>query len=170
MSRLIVSLFLVCSVLFSAAQESVKPAPAAKESDVKSSEAIVAALYDVISGPAGKRDWDRMRSLFTPEARLIAVGRARAGQIRQQTMTVEDYIRLSGPFLEERGFFEKEVYRKGETYLNIAHVFSSYESRAKADDAKPFERGVNSFQLMNDGKRWWIVTIYWQGEPVAAGA
>lgn len=25
-------------------------------------------------------------------------------------------------------------------------------------------RGINSIQLMNDGKRWWIVTIFWQGE------
>jgi hypothetical protein len=25
-------------------------------------------------------------------------------------------------------------------------------------------RGINSIQLLNDGKRWWIMTIYWQGE------
>src|SRR5688572_18845337 len=40
------------------------PIPAANPADVASIDAIVAALYDVISGPAGKkRDWDRMRSL-----------------------------------------------------------------------------------------------------------
>jgi hypothetical protein len=49
-------------------------APEAKPEDVKSPEAIVAALYDVISGPAGTRDWDRFRSLFTPEGRLIPNG------------------------------------------------------------------------------------------------
>jgi hypothetical protein len=32
------------------------------------------------------------------------------------------------------------------------------------EDAKPFQRGINSIQLMNDGKRWWVVTIFWQGE------
>jgi hypothetical protein len=47
---------------------------------------------------------------------------------------------------------------------NIAHVFSTYESKHAKDDEKPFARGINSFQLMNDGKRWWIVTIFWQGE------
>ena len=46
----------------------------------------------------------------------------------------------------------------------MAEVFSTYESRHDAGDPKPFERGINSFQLMNDGHRWWIVTILWQGE------
>ncbi|MGH9463690.1 MAG: hypothetical protein ACRD1X_21010 [Vicinamibacteria bacterium] len=41
--------------------------PASREvlaADVGSIDAIIGALYDVISGPAGDRDWDRMRSLF----------------------------------------------------------------------------------------------------------
>ncbi len=43
------------------------PRPTAKPSDVESVDAILKALYDVISGPAGqKRDWDRFRSLFLP--------------------------------------------------------------------------------------------------------
>jgi len=25
-------------------------------------------------------------------------------------------------------------------------------------------RGINSIQLWNDGKRWWIITILWQSE------
>jgi hypothetical protein len=25
-------------------------------------------------------------------------------------------------------------------------------------------RGINSFQLMNDGSRWWVVTIFWEAE------
>ena len=38
--------------------------------DVESIDAIIAAAYDVISGPAGqKRDWNRERSLFYPGAR-----------------------------------------------------------------------------------------------------
>lgn len=49
--------------------------PATDPADVGSKEAIVAAVYDVISGPVGEaRDWDRFRSLFIPEARLIATG------------------------------------------------------------------------------------------------
>ena len=48
--------------------------PPAKPDDVKSIDSIIAATYDVISGPAGDRDWDRFRSLLIPEARLIPVG------------------------------------------------------------------------------------------------
>ena len=39
---------------------------AARPADVASIDAIMRAVYEVISGPAGqKRDWNRMRSLFT---------------------------------------------------------------------------------------------------------
>ena len=139
--------------------------PAANPADVGSIDAIIAAVYDVISGPAGKkRDWDRMRSLFMPGARLIPTGPRPAGGYGSRALTVEDYITRGGPLLEKEGFFEAEVARRTESFGQIAQVFSTYESRHASSDAKPFQRGINSIQLMNDGKRWWIVTIFWQGE------
>lgn len=139
--------------------------PAANPKDVASMDAILAALYDVISGPAGqKRDWNRMRSLFVPGGRLIAAGKRPTGEVGHRMMDVEGYISASGPILESKGFFERESARRVETFGNIAHVFSTYEARQKADDEKPFARGINSIQLFNDGTRWWIVTIYWQAE------
>ena len=146
--------------------QSDKPsAPAANASDVASMDSIVAALYDVISGPAGKkRDWDRFQSLFIPGARLIPTGKRQSGEIGSRVSTAEGYAAANNKFLEENGFFEKEIARRTESFGNIAHVFSTYESRHKAEDAKPFARGINSIQLMNDGKRWWIVTVFWQGE------
>lgn len=153
------------------------PSPAANPADVDSLDHILAALYDVISGPAGKkRDWDRLRSLFIPGARMIpTVARRPPGtapdapltgkeEYAARVLTVEDYIARSGRFVEENGFFERESARRTEQFGHIAHVFSTYESRHKADDAKPFQRGINSLQLVNDGKRWWIVTIFWEGE------
>lgn len=151
---------LVTSLL---AQQTPAPTPAPRTSDVESVNAILAAVYDVISGPAGqKRDWDRMRSLFVPDAKMMATSIRRDGTMARRTMTVEDYIKSSGPMLEERGFFEKETARKLETYGNIAHAWSSYEARQKADDKDPFMSGVNSIQLWNDGKRWWVISIFWQ--------
>ena len=149
----------------SVAQTEKPSTPAANAADVSTMDAIVTSLYDVISGPAGKkRDWDRMRSLFIPGARLIPTGKRQSGEIASRVLTVEDYINGSSKALEEGGFFEKEISRRTELYGNIAHVFSTYDSRRKSDDAKPFARGINSIQLMNDGKRWWIVTIFWQAE------
>lgn len=132
-------------------------------------DAIIAAVYDVISGPAGKkRDWDRMRSLFITGARLIPTGPRQSGGFGSRVLTVEDYITRSSELLEKEGFFEKEVSRETDAFGQIAQVFSTYESRHKVDDAKPFARGINSIQLMNDGQRWWIVTIFWQGESEKA--
>lgn len=139
--------------------------PQARPEDVASMDAILAALYDVISGPAGKkRDWNRMRSLFLPEGRLMAVGPKKEGGFGYRVMDVDGYIKGSGNYLETNGFFEREVARVVEQFGEIAHVFSTYEARNKAEDAKPFMRGINSIQLMNDGKRWWIVSVYWEAE------
>jgi len=140
--------------------------PAADPKDVATMDSIVAAIYDVISGPAGqKRNWDRFRSLFVPGARLIPTGRnPQTGEVASRVRTPEEYIARSSPLLEQNGFFEREVSRRVEQFGNIAHIFSTYESRHKPEDEKPFARGINSIQLMNDGNRWWIVTIFWQGE------
>jgi hypothetical protein len=140
-------------------------APGPRASDVASLDAIMAALYDVISGPAGqKRDWDRMRHLFVPGARLIPAVYQKDSIPTLRELSVEDYIKNSGPWLEQNGFFEIEVARQVDRYGGVVHAFSTYESKRKADDAKPFMRGINSIQLFDDGKRWWIVTIFWEGE------
>src|SRR5262245_1793322 len=107
--------------------------------DVSSPEAIVAAVYDVISGPAGqKRNWERMRTLFVPEARMIPTGKRPSGEGTRRVLSVEDYIINSGPFLEKDGFFETEIGRKTEQFGNIVHVFSTYESKRTLADEKPF--------------------------------
>ena len=145
-------------------QTAVAPPPAANPADVSSADAIINAVYDVISGAAGKeRDWDRMKSLFIPGARLVATGRRQSGGYGSRVMTVDDYILSSGPYLIKEGFFENEIARRTESFGQILHAFSTYEARHKPGE-KPFARGINSIQLMNDGARWWVVTIYWQAE------
>ncbi len=136
------------------------------QADVASVDAILTAVYDVISGPAGEaRDWDRFRALHIDGARLIPTFRNReTGNTEHRVWTVEEYIERAGAQLEARGFFEQEIGRRTERYGNIVHAFSSYESRFKADDPDPFMRGINSFQLLYQGGRWWVVTIFWQPE------
>ena len=138
--------------------------PAANPGDVATMDAIIASLYDVISGPPGARNWDRFRSLFVPGARLIPTGRRQTGEIGSRVLAPEEYVTRSAPLIEKNGFFEREISRRTEKFGNIAHLFSTYESRHNKDDEKPFARGINSIQLMNDGKRWWIVTVFWQAE------
>jgi hypothetical protein len=155
-----------------AATAPAAPAPSAavgaRPADVATVDGIVAALYDVISGPAGQpRDWDRMRSLFAPEGRLMAVGARPEGVYALRTMTVEDYIGRNAKAFATMGFFEREAARSTEAFGQIVHVFSTYESRHAPGDAEPFQRGINSIQLVNDGKRWWIVNVLWRAEDAS---
>jgi len=144
------------------------PAPstpiAANPADVSSPDAIIAATYDVISGPAGERNWNRMRSLFLPSARLIRTAPQEAGGMTATSFTLEEYITRAGAYFMKSGFFEKESARHADQWGNIFQAFSTYESRHDLKDATPFVRGINSFQLFFDGKRWWVLTIYWQEE------
>mgnify|MGYP001764775408 CR=1 FL=1 len=141
------------------------PAVAARASDVASMDAILAALYDVISGPAGqKRDWDRFRSLFVPGARLIPTGGPAGQTPRAMVLTPDEYIQRVGAMLERDGFFEREIGRSVDSFGRITQVFSAYDSKRLPSDDNPFQRGINSIQLLNDGTRWWVVSVYWDAE------
>lgn len=167
-----VALWLVMYVCASAqnAQPSPPPTPAtvvaAKPGDVDSIEHIIAAVYDVISGPAGQRDWGRFNGLFYTGSRMIATRRDDKGDVAARVFTPEDYAKRGQDFFSKEGFFENSVANHMESWDSIAHVWSTYESR-HAKGEKPFARGINSFQLFNDGKRWWILSIYWEQEQPA---
>jgi len=136
--------------------------------DVSSIDAIIAATYDVISGPVEKRrDWARERSLFWPGARLIPTATVPGRNdvdLAPLLLDVDGYIERVEPIFARAGFYETEIARRTEQFGRIAHVWSTYESRYSPDDPRPFMRGINSIQLFHDGNRWWIVNIYWQHE------
>lgn len=159
------SLLLIIIAIHVSSFANTKDSIPANSNDVSSVGAIINAVYDVISGPAGeKRNWDRMRILFATDARMISTGKRPNGESTRKSMSVEEYISSSGSFLEKNGFFESEIGRKTEQYGNIVQAFSTYESKKTLQDEKPFMRGINSFQLWYDGKRWWVVTILWESE------
>lgn len=143
--------------------------PAARPEDVKSREALLAAIYDVISGPAGERDWNRFRSLFVPQARFTAVGRKPDGSVSVTLLGVDEFIGMAGAVFKSQGFYENAMVNRVQTFGNVSQVFSSYESRNEKG-GKPFERGINSIQMFDDGKRWWVLSILWdterQGNPL----
>ncbi len=142
-----------------------KPAtPAAKPADVVSIDAILAAVYDTISGPAGQpRDWDRFRSLFVPGARLIPTVKRPDGEFVSRVLDVETFIRSATENTKKQGFYEKAIANRIEQFANIAHVFSTYETRT-TPTGPVTGRGVNSLQLFHDGERWWIASATWQSE------
>jgi hypothetical protein len=173
MSKLVTAVLMLCLGLASlwvgaenaAAQTSPAPSPkpqssasatvpttSARPGDVDSIDHIIAAVYDVISGPAGPRDWDRFRSLYYPGARMIPSRRDDKGSITARVSSPDEYATRAQDFFSKEGFFENSVANRVEEWDHIAHVWSTYESR-HAKGEKPFARGINSFQLFNDGTR-----------------
>ncbi len=135
----------------------------ANPKDVQSLDAMVAAIYDVISGPPGARDWNRFNSLFATDARLIAVRVPKEGKPTLVVMTPKDYADKAGGYFLEHGFFEHELSRKTDSFGAMTHIYTTYESR-ETKDGKPIDRGINSMEFFNDGQRWWCVEIYWDAE------
>lgn len=131
--------------------------------DASSLDAILAAFYEVISGPAGEpRDWARDRALYLPGARQVATG-VRDGRPFALVMDHGAYVARADEIFRREGFYEREIHRVVRRFGNIAQVLSTYESR-RDEDEPAFARGVNSIDLYFDGGRWWIASAVWDSE------
>ena len=155
-----------------AAAEQAPPASASQSpavadpKDVESADALIASLYDVISGPAGKpRNWERMYSLFFPGALLIRTAPGKTGKLEALVMSPKDYVERAGKYFDAHPFFEREVSRKTHSNGHLQQIFSAYESSEDASHAKPFAHGVNSIEMFHDGTRWWIMMVMWEEDP-----
>lgn len=140
-------------------------APIAAGADVASADAIIAALYDVISGEAGAaRDWDRFQSLFVPGATLGGVGRGPDGRPRLRPVSPADYIARNSSHFAAQPFYEREIGRRVDGFGPVVNVLSAFQIANAPGAAEALQRGVNAIQLMNDGQRWWVVSVIWTGE------
>jgi len=135
--------------------------------DLAAIDTVVADLYDVISGPAGPRDWERFEALFAPDGHLMPSGPSGEGGWGVSVMAPRDYAEQVGPFFANNPFFEVEMGSVTEIYGNIAHRFSSYASYRNMDE-EPFTHGINSIQLIDDGSQWRVLSIFWQ-DAASAG-
>lgn len=137
--------------------------PADASGDGASPATITRALYEIVSGPAGAaKDWQRLERLFAPGGLVTPTWHEGAG-VLAAPQSPRQFAELNDRLLGSRGFFESEVARQVHMFGHIAHVFSSYETRA-AVDGPVRARGVNSLQMMNDGKRWCVLAITWDAE------
>jgi hypothetical protein len=184
---LVLSCFLVGLTLNASAQQSAPAAPAppplvgtlaghpdwpaAKNpGDVDSVDHLIASLYDVVSGPAGPRDWDRFRALFVPDARLgwivpeSAVTKdAPASKGDAFLLTPDVFIQQNDSYFKAHGFFELSIAVRVEEFGNLVEVWSTKESRDAKDDAHP-SRGIDSFQIVHARGRYWIASLLFEDE------
>lgn len=133
--------------------------------DVSTIDGIIKASYETISGPAGQpRQWGRDRTLYIPDVYYVHTGvNRKTGKVIFRGMTYQQYADEAGPGLEKHGYFEREIGRSVQVFGHVASAMRAWEVRTEAN-GKVSGRGVNSIQLVNDGKRWWITSINWDNE------
>lgn len=74
-------------------QQEAPARPAANPADVESPSAVLEALVASVSSEAGERpEWDRYRSLFLPEARIIPTGRDSVDESLYWAWTVRQVV------------------------------------------------------------------------------
>jgi hypothetical protein len=140
------------------------PTVAARPADVATLDGILAAFYDVISGPAGQpRQWSRDRSLYIPGVQFVSLSTDSTGAIHASVMDHQTYVDRTDAVLVRRGFFEREIHRTVQRFGNVVHVFSTYDMRERTD-GPVIGRGINSVELFWDGARWWISSAQWDDE------
>jgi hypothetical protein len=146
--------------------------PAAKNpGDVDTVDHLIASLYDVVSGPTGQRDWDRFRSLFLPDGRIVSIvpesGATKDAPARKDDavfLTPDMFAQRNDPYFKTNGFFERSIANRSEEFGNLIEVWSTSEIRDAKDDAQPSARGIDSFQIVQAHGRFWIVSLLFDHE------
>jgi hypothetical protein len=170
--RAVICIVLTALTLSSASRLTAQGVPSATASatipanpaDVASADAIITALYDANTVMVDRKQGaDRFRSLFVPGARLMPTFRPPNGKGGIRIETVDDYVQGASSGPPRHGFSEREIARTSQAFGNILQAFSTYETHRDSTDARPIH-GINSIQLFNDGKRWWIVNLLWHAE------
>lgn len=161
-------ILLLCAIGFNIsifAQDSLPPLPKDYTLNVTTLNSTIASYYNVLSaGKEGERDWALYKHLFHYKAKLIPTSIVNDTLFDAKYLEPQNYIDSSSEWLTKNGFIIKEINRETQRFGNMAHVFSTYEAKHSQTDEIPFLRGINSFQMLYDGKRWWIVNLYWSLE------
>ena len=127
--------------------------------------AVLDEMYDMISGPAGPRDWSRQKNSFLPEARQVRTWVDEQGRPQATMMGLADYAENVTPFFNHNAFYEVETARRVDVFGNMAHAWSHYEARRSPDDADVERRGINSIQFFRHAEHGWrIVHMIWDNE------
>ncbi len=140
-----------------------KSANKPRAEDVASPDAIIKAVYQALSGPAGKRNWQRLRSLYLPGARLVPIGNRVHAEGRTDVMSVSEWIEDISSYFEEHPFYIEEIQRHADRFGDMIQVFSTYEASTEPDGGQK-TRGIRAMQLLHRDGRWWIVNVMWDNE------
>ncbi len=137
----------------------------ANSSSEQSPQTLTNRLYELLSGPPEEpRNWDGVRELFLPEARLYSELIFPDGKTQSAQWTVDEFVEAARREYSKDGLWESEIGCRSEELGNIAHVWSTYESRIGSPDAPPVVRGINSVQFLKREDTWRITSLVFQIE------
>ena len=132
---------------------------------VAEEKAIAKAVADAYASICFKKGeqprYDDIRKAFIPKAQLINFRSDSA-----QVTSLEQFIYLYRSVVEGdslQSFYEKELFGKTEQFGRIAERISTYKTTLEGKTVK-YERGVNSFQLIQTPAGWKVSSIIWDVE------
>jgi len=157
--------FILMNAQFSYSQSKPYKITLADSMEVMAIGTLITSVYDLLSGPAGERNWIKLRFLCLPNASFVSIKRKPDGSTEYFQGTIDDYIKKINPVLIASDYYENEVERSVQASDNIANVFSTFESSLFTSNGVVNQRGTNSFQLIYKDDRWWIANIIWKNEP-----
>jgi hypothetical protein len=155
--------FLFVTILFMLTQQSI----CCGQPLFESPDSLIHLFYKVLSGPAGERNWELYKSLFHEKAILGAVRKDAQGRQTYSSFTPTEYTNRNGEFFRTNGFYVEQTHCVTEHFGEIMHLFSTYQFRVAGKDGVQGQqtgRGINSFQLIYDANRWWIISIQYINE------
>lgn len=123
-------------------------------------EGLVTELYKSVTFEAGTTpDWDRVRSMFIDEAVIVLRTKRDATTVFSVEGFVDDFKKfIDRAHAEKTGFSEKIIRMKPMVFRDIAHILVLYEASIPGSGKAP-QQGVDSFQLIRKGDRWWIASV-----------
>jgi hypothetical protein len=131
------------------------------ENDAKTIDALMKASYEVVSGEKNaKRQWERDNYLHHPKAVYYYFDKKKQEQV---TMTLPEFHKETDDMVLNTAFYESEINREVRIFGNIAHVWSTYQTKLEKD-GKVARRGINSIQLIFEHNRWYIISWTFSGE------
>ncbi len=116
-----------------------RPVIPAKPEDVNTTEGIVEARYETVSGGFGvPRQWGRDRTHYDPSTRFVALSKdPKTGKVRRWPGLEQDYADHADASFLTMGFTEHELPYVIHRFGNVATALSSYEGKEAASN-KPW--------------------------------
>jgi len=147
-------------LLFSTTTLSLAQDRTANPDDVVTIDGLIDAYYESVSGHPGKRDAERMQSLFIKGGNMgiNRTGDEPVHQFVEELLLTDRFLTISNDF------FERELSRDTQQFGDMANVISTYGISDAIENTNYSARGVMVFQLIRHNDRWWIVSTMFQRE------